>query len=174
VFKFTERLKARLPSGRQRPACSSCSGPSTPTIKSSLLKRSTSSLSPSGFPIWEIPRTRSRGGCAGLHSLFRHIKALSSVNHEIRDSLIISLNTTLSVRVRFLESTSVRKTPACESSSRRTFLASDGPRNLRVKIHGLGTINKKAITIALLEEVVKVMWVMEDSDSDSQRSWFTY
>ena len=39
---------------------------------------------------------------------------------------------------------------------------------LRVNLRGLGTVNKKAITIALLEEVVEVMWVMDDT----QTSWF--
>jgi hypothetical protein len=41
-----------------------------------------------------------------------------------------------------------------------------GPRKLKVKIHELGTVNKKATTIALLEEVVEVVWVMDDSDSN--------
>jgi hypothetical protein len=40
-----------------------------------------------------------------------------------------------------------------------------GPRKLRMDLRGLGTVNKKATTIALLEEVVEVVWVMEDPDS---------
>jgi hypothetical protein len=42
-----------------------------------------------------------------FHPLLRHIKALTSVNYGMRDSLI-SLNTTLSVRVRSLEFNPVR------------------------------------------------------------------
>jgi len=40
-----------------------------------------------------------------------------------------------------------------------------GPRKLRVDLRGLGTVNTKATAIALLEEVVEVVWVMDDPDS---------
>jgi hypothetical protein len=40
-----------------------------------------------------------------------------------------------------------------------------GPRKLRVDLCGLGTVNKKATPIVLLEKVVEVVWVMDDPDS---------
>jgi hypothetical protein len=53
-----------------------------------------------------------------------------------------------------------------------------GPRKLRVDLCGLGTVNKKATPIVLLEKVVEVVWVMEDSDSgestDSDSDVFFY
>lgn len=55
-----------------------------------------------------------------------------------------------------------REREDCTHNTRALDLESRGWRYV-----GWETVNKKATTIALLEEVVEVLWVMDDSDSNA-------